>query len=202
MTATSALGLRRTDVVVLRVVQIAAWLGAAITAIGTAITAWMHATSGVGAAQLGVGASLPAIDGDTTVADQQWLVGVLLVDGQPPLLSAAMIVALLVRGAGTVLVLLGIGLLAGRVLRGRPFARAAGTPLGLVLVGVAGGSTIGDALEGWASMATWEAMGTPSGYGAVTAFSPMPIYLGLVVAALMITFRIADRMQRDTEGLV
>jgi hypothetical protein len=202
MAVTTALGLRRTDVVVLRIVQVVAWIGAAITAVTAALTAAMQATSGVGAAPLGVAAGLPAVEGGVTVAEEQWLWGTLLVDGQPPLLAAMMIGALLVRSAGTVLVLLGIALLAGRMLRGRPLARAAVMPLGLVLIGVAGASTVADALEGWVSMATWEAMGTPSDFGAVSTFSPMPIYLGLVVAALMITFRIAGRMQRETEGLV
>lgn len=202
MSASTELGLRPTDVVVLRIVQIAAWLGAAITAVVASISALMHATSGVGAATLGVDATLPAVEGGVTVAQEQWVWATLLVDGQPPLLTALMILALLMRSAGTVLVLLGIALLAGRILRGRPFARAAGMPLGLVLIGVAGASTIADALEGFVSMATWDAMGNPSGFGAVSTFSPMPIYLGLVIAALMITFRIAGRMQRDTEGLV
>jgi hypothetical protein len=203
MTHTIATDLTRTDRAVLRTVQLGAWVGlAAAAALGTA-GAISAVAGGLTAVRLAIYAAPPPTDSLTVVS------GVLhrmeadvFVERVPPLVAGMAVAADLVRAIGMVLILLGIAMLASRMLRGLPFAGAAGTPLGLVLIGVAAGPTLADALDGWVSMGTFEAMGTPDGYAAVYGFDLAPIFLGMVVAALMIAFRIADRMQRETEGLV
>ncbi|WP_306232960.1 hypothetical protein [Agrococcus beijingensis] len=201
MTISPTLGLTRTDRIVLRILQIGGWAGAALTAIGGLFTTVMHAMGG-GAARLTTQATVPPSGGSVDVLSMQTVESVLRVEGQPAHLTAAMVAALGVRAAGLALVLIGIALLAGRLLRGRALLQAAQVPLGLVLVGVAGAPVVADALEGWVSMATWDAMGNASGFGAVAAFSPMAIFLGLAVGALMIVFRIAGRLEQDAQGLV
>ncbi|GEK81148.1 hypothetical protein ABA31_24990 [Agrococcus baldri] len=193
--------LRRSDRVVLRVLQILAWVGAAVTLVSGAASALLPLLQGMAAVPLTVEASLPETTG-VIAQSPQWLQASVWIDGQQPVVTALVIAALLVRVAATAVVLMGIALLAGRMLRGRAFADAASAPLGLVLVGVAAGPILGDALEGWASMLAWEAMGTPSGFGSVMAFSPTAILFGLVVVAVMILFRVASRVQRDADGLV
>jgi hypothetical protein len=202
MTTTTDLGLSRTDRLVLRILQIVGWAGVALTVVSGALTAVLHAMTGGGAAPLTVQATVPPPGGSIDVMSPQVLQGVLWVDGQPPHLTAAMLGALVVRSFGLGLALAGMALLAGRLLRGRALLQAAQLPLGLVLVGVAAAPLAADALEGWVSMATWDAMGNAAGYGAVAVLDPLAIYLGLGVAALMIVFRIAGRLEHDAQGLV
>jgi hypothetical protein len=206
MTAQIARVLSRTDRAVLRLVQIAAWIGAALTAVTTALNATLPLLQGMGAAPLLVQPELPEpLAGPTegiAVVSTQSLDTVVFLTGQPTHLTLAMVAALVARSAGVALVLVGIAMLAGRLLRGRAFLQAAQLPLALVLIGAAAGPIVADALEGWVSMGTWQAMGTPAGYGAVAAFNPAAIFFGLVVAALMTVFRVADRAERDADGLV
>jgi hypothetical protein len=195
-----------TDRAVLRLVQLSAWVAAGFTALSAALSAVLSTLQGMGAAPLLVQPEIPepsegATEGISVVGTQA-LDTVVYLTGQPMHLTVAMIAALAVRSAGLALVLIGIALLAGRLLRGRAFLQAAQRPLALVLIGAAAGPIVADALEGLVSMGTWDAMGTPSIYGAVAAFNPMAIFFGLVVAALMVVFRIADRAERDADGLV
>lgn len=201
-TTTNRPELTRTDRVVLRIVQISAWVGVAITAFSATATTVLYALNGITGAPLMVQVSTSASRGDLSVGGDQWVQAVLFVQGQAPALTGAMMAALILRNLGTVLVLLGLAILAGRMLRGRGFAAAAGMPLGLVLVGVALAPIAADALEAWVSRATWDALGNPASHGAVAGFGPGPLFLGVVVVAVMILFRVGARMQRETEGLV
>src|SRR5690606_27028054 len=168
--------LTRTDGVVLRVVQVLAWVGAAGTLLSGALSAALPLLQGMAAVPLTVDATLPATNGALTVQSPQLVQASVWIDGQPSLVTALVAIALLARVVATALILVGIALLAGRMARGRAFVDSAALPLGLVLVGVAAGPILGDGLEGWASMLAWEAMGSPSGYGAVMAFSPSAIF--------------------------
>lgn len=199
---TSQTSLTRTDRAVLRTVRIAAWLGIALQLVTGVLLQVINALNGFTAAPLLLPVQPPASSTGLSVVSSQLVDATVLVDGQEPWLTAMMVGATFARSTGIALVLLGVALLAGRMLRGRAFTQSAMAPLGLVLVGTAAGPTIADALEGLVSMATVEALGFPDGVGAVAAFNPGALFLGLVVAALMIAFRIAGRIERETEGLV
>ncbi|MFJ6114315.1 hypothetical protein ACIQC8_09420 [Agrococcus sediminis] len=196
--------LTRTDRVLLRVVQIGAWLGIALQLVSGVMMQILNALNGFTAAPLLLPVQPPVGDSGSTMAvvASQLVDVTVFVEGQPPALTAMMVGASIARTLGIVLVLLGVALLAGRMLRGRAFTQSAMLPLGLVLIGVAAGPTIADALEGMVSMATVDALGFPDGVGAVSVFNPGAIFVGLVVAALMVAFRIAGRLERETQGLV
>lgn len=147
-----------------------------------------------------VEARMPASQGIAVAPAQAWVETTVTVLDAPGWLAALVVGAAVVGVAGGLVVLAGVAWLAHRMLRGAPFAASARGALAAIAIGVMLVSLIAPALRGLASTSAMPLLG--SGYGAVSSLDLAAMLLLLVILALMVAFRIGERMQRDVGGLV
>lgn len=145
-------------------------------------------------------APMPATGGATVAGDTVMVEAVVPIVGAPAGIAALVIGGRAIAALGILLVLLGVVLAALAQLRGRGFAASARRALGWIVIGVACTAALAPALDSWASMLGAELLGNPTMARAIA--DPYGLFLLLVMLGLMAVFRIAGRMQRDTEGLV
>lgn len=122
------------------------------------------------------------------------------ITGASGLLTAMVLGGRAIALVGGLLILLGVVLAAVAQLRGRGFAASARRGLGWVAIGLACTAALAPALDGWASMLGSELLGRQ--YFARSIIDPQGLFMLLVVGGLALVFQIAERMQRETDGLV
>lgn len=120
--------------------------------------------------------------------------------------------ARLLLGGGTlilalvqVLIAIAVVALCRQLLAGRPFVPALGRLLEAVAIVVLAGGMIGQALYGFGNFQVASELNTDpigSGFPLTMHLDSTPFVVGIVIALLATAFKIGERLQRDTDGLV